>query len=83
MSSDHRERFLDRINGRRTVPGVLFFPDITDWYASRRTPPGAPRPFGPGQFVPDDHPFNLRMAIRRRRALRARTEGDLITRIVS
>lgn len=35
-----------------------YFPDITDWYMANRVPAGAARPFGPGEFVPDDAPVH-------------------------
>lgn len=55
----HREHFFAVLEGRRPR-GMPFFPDITDWYVGRRTPRGAPRPFDPGAFVPDDDPIHDR-----------------------
>ncbi len=48
----HRDHFFSVLEGKR--PGNMpFFPDITDWYVAQRTPPGQPREFGAGQFIPD------------------------------
>ncbi|GAG72403.1 unnamed protein product, partial [marine sediment metagenome] len=51
-----REGFFNLISGRK-VDQLLFFPDITDWYNARRTPPGQPH-FGPGEFIPDSDPIH-------------------------
>ena len=37
---------------------VPFFPDITDWYKARRTPPGELQEYPTGAFIPDDDPFH-------------------------
>jgi len=59
----HRERFFAVVeNGR--ADRVPFFPDITDWYKARRTPPGEPQRFATGQLIPDDDDFH-------------RTRGDM------
>ena len=53
----HRERFFAVVeNGR--ADRVPFFPDITDWYKARRTPPGEPQRFATGQLIPDDDDFH-------------------------
>jgi len=55
----NRERFFAIVTGQPADrPG--FFPDITDWYAGQRTPPGEPRPYGSGSFIPDDDPIHQR-----------------------
>jgi len=51
-----RERYFNLISGRK-VDQLLFFPDITDWYNARRTPPGQPH-FLPGAFIPDSDPIH-------------------------
>lgn len=53
----HRERFFAVMEGR-SVDRAPFFPDITNWYSARRTPPGEPRKGGSGAFIPDDHPMH-------------------------
>ncbi|HOJ59841.1 MAG TPA: uroporphyrinogen decarboxylase family protein [bacterium] len=52
-----RERFFRWLDGRH-AGRILFFPDITDWYKARRTPPGEPQPYEPGQIIYDDDPFH-------------------------
>jgi uroporphyrinogen-III decarboxylase len=53
----HRRRFFAVLEGRPTDRPALF-PDISDWYAGMRTPPGQPRTFGCGDFLADDDPLN-------------------------
>jgi hypothetical protein len=53
-----RERFFAVLEGRNCAD-VPFIPDITDWYVANRTPPGQARPYGPGEFIPDDDPLHL------------------------
>lgn len=53
----HREHFFQVLTGQRPAR-MPFFPDITDWYVSARTPHGQPRPYGPGEFIPDDDPIH-------------------------
>jgi len=48
-----REHFFSILEGRQPQQ-VLFAPDVTNWYMAHRVPPGAPQPFAPGQFIPDD-----------------------------
>lgn len=52
-TSSRRDHFFAVLEGERPA-NMPFFPDITDWYISQRTPPGQPRKFGPGEFIPDD-----------------------------
>jgi len=54
---NHRTHFFSVMEGGkpRNMP---FFPDITDWYVANRTPHGQDRPYGPGDFIPDDVPFH-------------------------
>ncbi|MGC9326872.1 MAG: uroporphyrinogen decarboxylase family protein, partial [Candidatus Hinthialibacter sp.] len=52
-----RERFFHWLNGNYQGR-ILFFPDITDWYKARRTPPGEPQKYEPGQIIYDDDPFH-------------------------
>ena len=49
----HRAHFFSILAGEQPE-NMPFYPDITDWYIGRRTPPGQPRRFGPGEFIPDD-----------------------------
>ena len=51
--TSQRARFFSILTGEKPA-NMPFFPDITDWYLDRRTPPGEPRQFSPGQFIPDD-----------------------------
>lgn len=53
----HREHFFAVLEGKKPSR-MPFFPDITDWYVSKRTPSGVPRKFGAAQFIPDDDPFH-------------------------
>ncbi len=53
----NRERFFATIAGQ-AVDRAAFFPDITNWYAARKTPPGQPRRHGSGGFIADDDPIN-------------------------
>ena len=53
----HRERFFALLAGE-SIDRPPFFPDITNWYVARRTPPGEPRPYASGQFIPDDAPLH-------------------------
>jgi len=55
---NHRDSFFSVLSGKKTAR-MPFIPDITDWYAARRTPPGTPAVSGPGDFVPDDSPIHL------------------------
>jgi hypothetical protein len=58
----HRERFFAVLeNGR--ADRVPFFPDITDWYKARRTPPGEPQRFATGQLIPGG-PFPMDSVLR-------------------
>ena len=43
----NRERFFATVAGQ-AVDRPAFFPDITNWYAARKTPPGQPRRHGSG-----------------------------------
>jgi hypothetical protein len=38
----HRERVFALLEGR-PVDRLPFYPDISDWYKARRTPPGEPQ----------------------------------------
>jgi uroporphyrinogen-III decarboxylase len=53
----HRAHFFSVLEGKKPDK-MPFFPDITDWYISKRTPKGEPRKFGAAQFIPDDDPFH-------------------------
>ena len=53
----NRERFFAAVAGQ-AVDRPAFFPDITNWYAARKTPPGQPRRHGSGVFIADDDPIN-------------------------
>jgi hypothetical protein len=53
----YRDLFFSILEGRQPA-AVPFFPDITDWYVANRVAPGAPRPYGPGEFIPDDDPIH-------------------------
>lgn len=55
----HRDRFFAVLENR-PVDRLPFFPDITDWYKARRTPPGEPQHYATGQMIFDDDPFNRR-----------------------
>jgi hypothetical protein len=55
----HRERFFATVAGRQT-DRAAFIPDISDWYISLKTPPGKPRRFAPGAFIPDQDPIHQR-----------------------
>ncbi|MBT4500823.1 MAG: hypothetical protein HOC74_24045 [Gemmatimonadetes bacterium] len=50
--TSQRARFFSILTGEKPA-NMPFFPDITDWYLDRRTPPGEPRQFSPGEFIPD------------------------------
>lgn len=53
----HRQDFIALLNGNPPAR-MPFFPDITNWYMARRTPPGEAQRFSPGQFIPDAEPFH-------------------------
>ncbi len=53
----HRSDFFALLEGKKTGH-MQFYPDITDWYVANRMPQGAARPFGPGEFIPDDAPMH-------------------------
>ena len=53
----HREHFFSVLEGGKPE-AMPFCPDITDWYVANRTPPGEMRPFGPGDYIPDDAPLH-------------------------
>ena len=53
----HRERFLAVLEGR-PVDRLPFFPDISDWYKARRTPPGEPQRYPTGALIPDGIGFH-------------------------
>ncbi|MCE9615664.1 MAG: hypothetical protein K8T26_15455 [Lentisphaerae bacterium] len=53
----HRDHFFSILEGKRPKR-MPFFPDITDWYVANRVPPGQARPYGPGDFIPDDDPIH-------------------------
>lgn len=53
----HRERFFALLEGR-PVDRLPFFPDISDWYKARRTPPGEPQQYGTGALIPDGIDFH-------------------------
>jgi len=53
----HRQRFFAVLENR-PADRVPFFPDITDWYKARRTPPGEPQRYATGQLIFDDDPFH-------------------------
>jgi len=53
----NRQRFFAVMAGEPT-DRPPFFPDITNWYAARRTPPGQPRHHGSGAFIADDDPIH-------------------------
>lgn len=53
-----RQRFFCWLEGD-CGERILFFPDITDWYKARRTPPDAPQKYEPGQIIYDGDPFHL------------------------
>jgi len=53
----HRERFFALLEGR-PVDRLPFFPDISDWYKARRTPPGEPQRFLTGALIPDGIDFH-------------------------
>ena len=53
----HREHFFSVLESKKPDK-MPFFPDITDWYVSKRTPQGEPRKFGAAQFIPDSDPFH-------------------------
>jgi hypothetical protein len=55
----HRERLFAVVENRH-FDRVPFFPDITDWYKARRTPPGEPQRFATGQMIFDEDPFHQR-----------------------
>ncbi|MCX7591263.1 MAG: hypothetical protein N2255_06500 [Kiritimatiellae bacterium] len=52
-----RDQFFAVLEGK-LPSGMPFFPDITDWYVSHRTPAGEPRRYGAAQFIPDDDPIH-------------------------
>lgn len=53
----HRERFFALLEGR-LVDRLPFFPDISDWYKARRTPPGEPQRYMTGALIPDGIDFH-------------------------
>jgi len=53
----HRQRYFAVVRGGR-LDRAAFFPDISDWYAAGRTPPGKPRLSGSGQLIGDDDPMH-------------------------
>jgi uroporphyrinogen-III decarboxylase len=53
----HRERFFALLEGC-PVDRLPFFPDISDWYKARRTPPGEPQVYQTGAFIPDKARIN-------------------------
>jgi len=53
----HRERFFALLAGE-AIDRPAFFPDVSDWYAAARTPPGEPRLSGSGQLIGDDDPMH-------------------------
>ncbi len=53
----HRQRFFATLAGE-PVDHPAFFPDVSDWYAGKRTLPGRPRRAGSGQFIADDDPMH-------------------------
>jgi len=53
----HRQRYFAVVAGE-PLDRPAFFPDITDWYAGMRTPPGEPRTGGSGALIPDDSPMH-------------------------
>ena len=53
----HRERFFALLEGR-PVDRLPFFPDISDWYKARRTPPGQPQKYMTGALIPDGTDFH-------------------------
>jgi uroporphyrinogen-III decarboxylase len=53
----HRDHFFAVLEGKK--PGAMpFFPDITDWYTSQRTPRGEEKKFGAAEFIPDRDAFH-------------------------
>ncbi|MDD5697765.1 MAG: uroporphyrinogen decarboxylase family protein [Victivallaceae bacterium] len=56
--SSRREQFFNLLNGKKNNRPVIFFPDITDWYVSGKTPAGQALPLGGGAFISDSHPIN-------------------------
>ncbi len=52
-----RERFISFLEGNHSGR-ILFFPDITDWYKARRTPPGEDQRYETGQIIYDDDSFH-------------------------
>ncbi len=53
----HRDRFFAVLAGD-APDRTPFFPDVSDWYAGMRTPPGQPRRGGSGRFIGDDDPMH-------------------------
>ena len=53
----HRERFFALLDGQ-PVDRLPFFPDISDWYKARRTPPGEPQKYLTGALIPDGIDFH-------------------------
>ncbi len=59
----HRERFLNRINGK-PVDRTPFFPDLTKWYEYMRYGDGErPRSFLPGGIIWPDEPLHAKPGI--------------------
>lgn len=56
-SHSPRERFFRLLEGKRRGR-IPFFPDITDWYKARRTPPCHRQRYETGQIIYDDDPFH-------------------------
>ena len=53
----HREHFFAILEGKKPE-AMPFFPDITDWYTSQRTPRGEEKKFGAAEFIPDKDPYH-------------------------
>lgn len=56
-SISSREQVFDILRGKRPQR-MPFVPDISDWYAARRTPKGEPLRHGSGKFIADDDPIH-------------------------
>ncbi|MDD2709401.1 MAG: uroporphyrinogen decarboxylase family protein [Verrucomicrobiae bacterium] len=54
---NQRGLFFARMEGS-AVDRQPFFPDISDWYKARRTPPGEPQKFNTGELIPDGIDFH-------------------------
>lgn len=53
----HRQHFFSVLEGKKPSK-MPWFPDITDWYSSARTPGGQEKVWGAAQFIPDTEPFH-------------------------